>query len=343
MKKEVKIGALVFFALAALIIGGKFLRGNNIFKRSNTYYAKYTDAYGLMPSAAVLVKGMRVGSIKSLQIQPGGFILCTFQIDNDIHIPKSAKANIAGLDIMGTKGLQVEFGGGSNDYFMPEDTIPGGLNLGMMDNVMAKLDPVTLKATSVLSNIDTITRKMNKIMGDEDGKQTKAKLNASLNELQVVLKNLTQTTNGVNDLIAQNKNSMSATMKSVESMTTNLNNNNGKINEILANTEKATKKLSDVEVKQMVDKLSSATEQLNSLMTKMNNKDNSVGMLFNDKKLYDNLSATTNSLNLLLADFRSNPKNYVHMSLFGKKAKPTPIIMNPQDTLGTRLKTDKVK
>lgn len=343
MKKEVKIGALVFFAVAALIIGGKFLKGNNVFKRSNTYYAKYNDAYGLMPSAAVLVKGMRVGSIKNLEIIEGGQILCTFQIDNDIILPKTAKANIAGLDIMGTKGLQVEFGSGGNEVYTPGDTIPGGLNLGMVDNVMAKLDPVSIKASSVLSNIDTITRKLNKIMGDEDGKQTKAKLNQSLNELQIVLKNLTQTTTGVNDLIAQNKNSMSSTMKNVETMTSNLNNNNSKINEILANTEKATKKLSDIEIKQMFEKLSSATDQLNSVMTKMNNKDNSVGLLFNDKKLYDNLTATTNSLNLLLTDFRSNPKNYVHMSVFGKKAKPTAIIMNPEDTLGTRLKTDKVK
>jgi phospholipid/cholesterol/gamma-HCH transport system substrate-binding protein len=46
-----------------------------------------------------------------------------------------------------------------------------------------------------------------------------------------------------------------------------------------------------------------------------------LGLLLNDKTLYQNLEATTRSLNTLLDDLRLHPKRYVSISVFGKKDK----------------------
>jgi phospholipid/cholesterol/gamma-HCH transport system substrate-binding protein len=43
--------------------------------------------------------------------------------------------------------------------------------------------------------------------------------------------------------------------------------------------------------------------------------------LMNDKKLYDNIEASTKNLNLLLQDLRLNPKRYAHFFCFRQKTK----------------------
>jgi phospholipid/cholesterol/gamma-HCH transport system substrate-binding protein len=57
------------------------------------------------------------------------------------------------------------------------------------------------------------------------------------------------------------------------------------------------------------------------MTSKINSKDGSLGLLINDKALYNNLQNSVRSLNILLDDIRVNPKRYVSISVFGKKNK----------------------
>ncbi|MEH6514941.1 MAG: MCE family protein, partial [Maribacter arcticus] len=60
---------------------------------------------------------------------------------------------------------------------------------------------------------------------------------------------------------------------------------------------------------------------LDQITQKMKNGDGTLGLLMNDKELYSNLNSTSRELDLLLQDFRLNPKRYVNVSVFGKKQK----------------------
>jgi phospholipid/cholesterol/gamma-HCH transport system substrate-binding protein len=57
-----------------------------------------------------------------------------------------------------------------------------------------------------------------------------------------------------------------------------------------------------------------------------------MGLLLNDTKLYNNLNATSNKINLLLDDVRLHPKRYVNISVFGKKDKTGPLMVPLPDT-----------
>ena len=56
-------------------------------------------------------------------------------------------------------------------------------------------------------------------------------------------------------------------------------------------------------------------------MAKIESGDGTLGKLMSDKELYDNLNSASRELDLLLQDFRLNPKRYVNVSVFGKKQK----------------------
>ena len=57
------------------------------------------------------------------------------------------------------------------------------------------------------------------------------------------------------------------------------------------------------------------------MLGKIEKGEGSLGKLTQDEKLYDNLNAASRELDLLLQDFRLNPKRYVNVSVFGKKQK----------------------
>ena len=72
---------------------------------------------------------------------------------------------------------------------------------------------------------------------------------------------------------------------------------------------------------------------LNTTLAKINSNEGTMGLLMNDKKLYSNLNASANSLNILLQDFRLHPKRYVNVSVFGKKDKSDPLMKPLEDSL----------
>ena len=46
-------------------------------------------------------------------------------------------------------------------------------------------------------------------------------------------------------------------------------------------------------------------------------QEGSIGLLMNDRALYDSLAEASANLSSLLEDLQNNPKRYVHFSLFG--------------------------
>ena len=59
--------------------------------------------------------------------------------------------------------------------------------------------------------------------------------------------------------------------------------------------------------------------QLSTIMTDLQAGKGTMGKMIKDPVLYDNLARTSKNLDLLLQDFRLNPKRYVNVSVFGKK------------------------
>jgi phospholipid/cholesterol/gamma-HCH transport system substrate-binding protein len=110
-------------------------------------------------------------------------------------------------------------------------------------------------------------------------------------------------------------------LQNVNAFTANLNANNEKLNGILSNTQKATANFASIDLKPTLDTLNAAVRNFKEGSAKINSKDGSLGLLLNDKKLYNNLEETSNKINILIDDIRVHPRRYVNISVFGKKDK----------------------
>lgn len=68
-KKELMIGLTVLITLLILFFGIDYLKGVNVFKAANYYYASYTNVAGLAQSAPVTVNGYKVGLVREINYE----------------------------------------------------------------------------------------------------------------------------------------------------------------------------------------------------------------------------------------------------------------------------------
>ena len=92
-----------------------------------------------------------------------------------------------------------------------------------------------------------------------------------------------------------------------------------KADTVLDNTRTLTGNLASADVEGTLNRVNQTLVGLQMTVDKLNSKEGTVGKLLNDPSLFDNLNATMKHADELVIDLKSNPKRYVHFSIFGKK------------------------
>ena len=126
-----------------------------------------------------------------------------------------------------------------------------------------------------------------------------------MESLSVAMEQLSQTATGLNVLVDRNQNELDAAFKSILKTSTNL--------------ETITDSIASVNTAQMLKDLSGSISALNQITNSMAQGEGSLGALIQDDGLYQDLRTLTEDAQNLLKDIKSQPKRYVHFSLFGRK------------------------
>lgn len=294
LTKEVKIGMAGIVALCVLIYGINYLKGIHLFKPTSYFYVQFQDINGLTKSSPVFADGFRVGIVRALHYdytRPGN-VLAEIEVEPDLRIPKGSTAELV-AEMLGGVKMTLLLANNPHERYQVGDTIPGRLNSGMMDQA-AKMLPQLEK---MMPKLDSILTSLNTLLADPA---------------------LAATLHNVEDLTA----SMAGTSRQLQSLMKNdIPQLTAKLNHIGENVEAMTDNLKQIDYAAAMQKVDATLANVRSLTDKLNQPDNTVGLLLNDPALYQNLNATTANAAALLEDLKAHPKRYVHFSLFGKKDK----------------------
>ena len=321
ISNETKIGILATISITLLILGFNFLKGNKIFQRSRNIYAIFRNVDGLEASDAVVIKGLVIGNVSAITEEDKDVqgIRVTINLRKDIHIPRNSVASIS-TGLITSATIVIARGDGT-DYLGDGDTLNTVEKPGLMSQVESNINPVLARLVGTLQSLDSLVE----VVGSLFDPRTK-------NNFTSILDHLAVASASIQGMLNLQSGALAKSLNNVDSFTGNLARNNEHITRTLDNLEKTSANLSGSKISETISSLNASLADLRSVIGKMNGTTGSLGLLINDKKLYQNLENSTRSLNILLDDVRVHPKRYVNISVFGRKDKSGPLSAPANDS-----------
>lgn len=333
MKREIQIAILAIVTCVLAIWGFKFISGNNLFSSDKTYYTIIENGKGINSATPVLISGNVWGSVISIKPVPENIkkTKLGFQVKKEIKLPNNTVVEIKQDGPMGGKELVLVFDKycDGNNCINEGATLPSK-QIGLLGSMITPEE--------MQPHVESITSSIDKTIGKLGAEGSDTPLDNTIRDLSTTMDNLAISTSRFANLMNKSSSDMEKTMANMAILTEALVSSNAKLSNILNNMDALTSDLSKVKMSETVGKTNKTIDQatislksvettmseatqtmkdLNKAVAKLSSEDGSLGMLMNDKELYDNLKSSTKNMDLLLQDVRLNPRRY--LKVFGKK------------------------
>ncbi|WP_296383971.1 MlaD family protein [Winogradskyella sp.] len=291
ISREVKTAILVLSGIALFIYLFSYLKGEDIFTTTETYYTEF-DYNALSSSSPITIKGNKIGKIEDIKYDfDSGKTRVAFSVNPKLKFSKNSKVRLYQDGLMGGNALAIV---DANDGVLaqPGDFIVSEIKKGLMSTLESDLPNVTAGLDSTLRSADTLVNSLNALVVDESD----SGLKSTISELNTTLKSFK---------------SLSFSIQSV------VKKNDEKIASILDNFDKTSKDLSELAAELKGAGLSTTITDLNktlvsmqSLLASIDNGEGTIGKLLKDDKLYKNLEGASKEMELLLLDIKLHPARY---------------------------------
>lgn len=297
LNNEVKIGITVVFAIAMLYFGINFLKGINIFTPNTTLYVQYNSVDGIVKTSHVLINGYQVGHVSDIVFDytKEAPITLELTVDRKLVVPKGTIAEVYETGMLGDKAIRLRLGK-SNELCHKGDTIEGIITGGVLAQAMESLLP---PIQNMIPNIDSTVRALRAVVESE--------------HVENILANADDAVKSLKDASGKLDAMMSTDIKPFMADAKN----------VAAKLDKVATDVSEADLKKTLSELETAIANVKLATAKLSSTDNTLGLLLNDRKLYNDVDSILINGNALVVDLKQNPKRYVHFSVFGSKEKKT--------------------
>jgi len=308
LSREIKTAILVITSLLLFIWGFNFLKGRDIFTKEFKILAYFDNVEGLSQASQVTFNGLAIGQIRSITYDAvKNKHLVEMKVNKDYPISKTSVAKIYEPGLIGGKQMMIVPNLADKTQVENGDIIKGDIELGQISKVMNAIEPLEKKIETLLENANLLIVNLNGVLDIN----TKQNIQGSLSNLNKTLEEFSLLAKEAKGLMVNNKTSLNNSIQNLETTT--------------GNFKTLSKNLTELELKKITDNLQTTLATVDQLMKNLEQGKGSMGKLLKDDRLYNNLSGASRELELLLADFKAQPKRYVNFSLIGRKENIPPI------------------
>jgi phospholipid/cholesterol/gamma-HCH transport system substrate-binding protein len=302
ISKEVKVGLLALVAGIILYVGFNYLKGIDFFSPTKKYYVIYQNVAGLQVSNPVTLNGMTVGRVDQTRIltNKNNQILVTLEIDDEISIGDSTRALLVNSSLLGGKEIGLMLGHDTRKL-KNGDTLRGDADKSMTDQIAEKAMPI-------IDNLASLSKKLDNTFDENFSKNVKN-----------TMSNFSIASSDLKETLAKSKGNINDITANLSDLTASLNDTEKKFKPVIAKLDMFADSLNDLELKRVVNNANAAMKNIEEISAKINTSKGTMGMLINDKKLYEGLTKSANSLDTLLKHLDENPRHF--FKPFGAKAK----------------------
>ena len=262
--REVKVGVLAIICAGILYFGFNFLKGVNIFSPSECYYGFFERSNGLTEQAPVYILGHKVGLVESIQYdftRTPAFIVGV-SIDKGIVLPRGTQMALVADGLLGGSAIELQLPQLSNRAmpYQQGDTLPTTVVPGLFDNLQ----------TGVLAHLDSLLLETNALIASLNNEMEEGSLRATLQHIEHITADLEVSGKDIRHLT---HNLLPGIMDKVDTTMTDL--------------QAVVNSVRQADIQNTIAELNRTIDSVNEAL---NSEEGTLGLLLNDKALYENLN-----------------------------------------------------
>lgn len=279
------LGALTILAIGLFVFGLYYLLGSPLLKGGMDVIVLLQSGGGLKRGDRVTLQGVNVGSVRSVRLNGPQGVTATLRLDDDLPLPADTRASVRG-DVFGAHNVEL-IPGTAMVKLEKGDTLRGATETALAEaatELSASARSVLTRADSLLSPqaVSDIHATAAILPGSAE------QLRAAFIELRLAAAALKRTTESLDE--ARTGPMLAAAI--------------GRIDE-------SARAMSAVAAQ-----MERSLAPLQSVFTKVDQGQGTLGRLVNDTSLYSELNGAARELRALATDIKANPKRYITVEIF---------------------------
>lgn len=292
LKKEIIIGFIILISIVVGFVGLSFLKGSYIFSNDKIYYTKFEDLNNVATATPIKISGYKVGNVKKVlfDYNRGKGAVLELSIDPDVVIYKGSKIKMVVNPLSGSE-LFILPPSDNESYILlsSKDTIPSIEGSGdLMGKITNEIIP---SVTTILPIMHSTMERINSVVQDKS-------IDNTIKSLEITSKNIEILSNRLSQSISAIDNILSNVSKTSENMLDFTND------------------IKRVEMDSISAGLKDASVVLSHISKQLKSKDNNIGLLLNDDRIYKRLDSLINKTDSLVSDMKANPRKYINLKIF---------------------------
>ena len=302
ISKEIKSAIFVLTTFILFIFGFNYLKGTSLIDRQKTIYSVYDEVDGLLVGANVMINGLSIGNVTALDFLPNSTkIVVTLKVKDKINFSSNSTAIIYETGVLGGLAIAIEPIFEKDIVVKSGDTLKSSIRPGLTELINRQIEPLQRKLESTLTSVDSIFSGASYVLN----KDTQNDIKESLNVLTSAIKAINNSSKIIEKTLTKKNSQINNSIDNIESISSNLAN--------------VSNDLNDFDLANVLSNLEMSINGINLIVNNLNSDNSSLGNLINNDDVYDNLNSSIENLNLLITDIKTNPKKYIHFSIFGRK------------------------
>lgn len=274
-KTELKVGITVAFALIFFLWVFGWAKNYSLADSRQKVIVIFDNVAGLEVGDQATVNGVRKGFVESVDIEPKG-VRVALSMDSDTKLQSDVKFEVTMLDLMG--GKRVEITPGSSETKLDWSREQRGYFIADIPKVMGLVGDFSEEIPVIMRKVDSTLTSINALVSD-------MKMQASIkNSIQ----NLENLSIKLNTMITENREGIKVLVDNSVQLTSDART--------LVNDNKQLVHTTLVEVNELLNTTNKVVKEIDGLIAETKSKNNSLGKVLYDDKLFKDLQETLDTV-----------------------------------------------
>jgi phospholipid/cholesterol/gamma-HCH transport system substrate-binding protein len=268
---------------------------DNLFDRGRSFKVLYDNTQGLSVGTKLMYNGFKIGMVRSLKMDENQKIVAIVEVSSDMDIPEDSKIKIE-AQLLGGVTLKL-LKGNSKEFAQDGDILDPDYSKDIFGAINSKVLNVTNSADSLFGTLNAFLHKQ--------------ELHEAVNNIPVVLHELTSTIIEIRKTISALEPALKQTSGSLSNFSSNLPEYDRQLREGLEHFNKAGRQIDSVRIKELLNNLSASSEKLALMLSDLNAGKGSMGKLLKDEALYSDIRNSNAELQRIMLDLKKYPEKYI--------------------------------